>query len=48
MITLAVAAIVGGAAQVGGLVILSMVFIGLLVLGGRRKRFREHQRRSAG
>ncbi|WP_298211782.1 hypothetical protein [Ferrimicrobium sp.] len=40
LLFLAVAAIKGGAAQLGSLMILVVVLIGLLVLGGRRQRFR--------
>ncbi|MGC9154921.1 MAG: hypothetical protein ACP5HZ_04665 [Ferrimicrobium sp.] len=40
LLFLAVAAIRGGAAQLGSLMILVVVLIGLLVLGGRRQRFR--------
>ena len=40
LIALALVAIIGGAAQLGSLVILVVALVGLLVLGGRRKRFK--------
>ena len=40
LVFVALVAIEGGAAQLGGLMILVVVLIGLLVLGGRRQRFR--------